>query len=157
MEEKQLWDNPVAMFPPEVHAKILEQSGLSADQLRQELGMQLPKLMGGQPGPYSVSYGYDTHGRVHHTSRRIFNEEQEIETTYNEHGDVESEITSGTKLAGDTDPTAAGPRLPPYSEVRYSYQYDQHGNWIEQTISSRSSSDGAFRSSPITKRSLTYY
>jgi hypothetical protein len=33
-----------------------------------------------------------------------------------------------------------------YSETRYSYQYDQHGNWTEKTVSYRSSSDAAFQS-----------
>jgi hypothetical protein len=157
LEEKQIWDNPIAMFPLEARAKILEESGLSDDQLLHELRTQLPRLMADQPGPYSVSYRYDTHGRVHHTNRRIFNEGQEIETLYNEHGDIASEITRGTGLIGETDATTAAPRLPSYSEVRYSYQYDQHENWIEQAITSRSNLDGAFQSSTVTKRTLTYY
>ena len=82
VEEKQILDNPETMIPAEARAKMLEESGVSVDQLRQELRAQLTKLMGGQSGPYSVSYRYDTHGRVNHTSQRIFNEEQEIETIY---------------------------------------------------------------------------
>ena len=64
IEEKQVLDNPETMIPSEARAKMLEQSGLSADQLRQELRTQLTKLMAGESGPYSVSYRYDTHGRV---------------------------------------------------------------------------------------------
>jgi len=112
IEEKQILDNPGTMFPAEVRAKMLEQSGLSADQLRQELRAQMTKLMAGQSGPYAVSHSYDTHGRVIHTSRRIFDHEDKIDTTYNEQGDTESEITRSTRLAGEADPT--------YSEVRYS-------------------------------------
>jgi YD repeat-containing protein len=156
-EEKQIWDSPEAMFPLETHAKMLEESGLSADQLRQELRTGLTKLMGGQPGLFAVSYRYDTHGRINHTNRRIFNEGQEIETAYNEHGDLASEITRSTGLTGETDPAAAGPGLPSYSEVRYSYQYDQHDNWIERSISSRSAPDAAFESSTAMKRTVTYY
>jgi YD repeat-containing protein len=156
-EEKQIWDSPEAMFPLEIHAKMLEESGLSADQLRQELRTGLTKLMGGQPGPFAVSYRYDTHGRVNHTNRRIFNEGQEIETAYNEHGDLASEITRSTGLTGETDPAAAGPKLPSYEEVRYSSQYDQRDNWIEKSISSRSSPDAAFESSTAMKRTVTYY
>jgi YD repeat-containing protein len=156
-EEKQIWDRPEAMFPVEIHAKMLEESGLSADQLRQELRAGLTKLMGGQPGPLAVSYRYDTHGRVNHTSRRIFNEGQEIETAYNEHGDLASEITRSTQLTGGTDPAADGPKLPSYSEIRYSYQYDQRDNWIEKSISFRSASDAAFEPSPAVKRTVTYY
>jgi hypothetical protein len=157
MEEKQILDNPEAMFPAEAQVKMLEQSGLSADQLRQELREQITKLMAGQPGPYSVSYTYDDHSRVNHTNRRIFNEIQEIETTYNEQGDLASEITQGTRSPGNTDPTTDTAKLPPYEEVRYSYQYDRHDNWIEKTVSSRSSPDGTFQSSPATKRTLAYY
>ena len=87
-------------------------------------------------------------------SRRIFNRQEEIETTYNEHGDTESEITRSTRLAEETDPA---PSSPSYSEVRYSYQYDQHENWIEKAVSYRSSPDGTFQSSTVTKRTVTYY
>jgi hypothetical protein len=157
LEEKQILDNPETMFPAEIRAQMLEQSGLSADQLQQELRAQLTELMAGQPGPYSVSYGYDKHGRVHHINRRIFNDEQEIETTYNEHGDTASEITRSTRLVGETDPATPAAGLPSYSEVRYSYEYDYHENWIEQSISYRSSPDAAFQPSTVIKRTLTYY
>ena len=98
----------------------------------------------------SVSYSYDAEGRVNHTSRRIFNQEEEIESTYNEHGDISSEITRSTRKAEDT-------ALPSYSEVHYSYRYDYHDNWVEKAISYRSSPDGAFQPSTVVKRSLTYY
>jgi len=156
IEEKQILDNSETIFPSEARAKMLEESGLSADQLRQELGAQLTKLMAGQSGPYSVSYSYDTDGRVNHTTRQIFNQEEEIETI-NEHGDTESEVTRSTRLGGETDPTTPAPRLPSYSEVRNSYQYDQHENWIEKAVSYRSTTDGTFQSSTVIKRTVTYY
>ena len=112
--------------------------------------------MSGQPGPYSVRYRYDSGGRLIHTGRRIFNHEDEIDTTYNEHGDTESEITRSTPSDAENEPTA--PTSPSsYSEARYSYPYDQHGNWTEKTVSYRSGSDAAFQSSTVIKRSLTYY
>ena len=156
VEEKQILDNLVSMFPSEVRAKMLDESGLSADQLRQELGAQLTNLMAGQGETYSVSYRYDSGGHLIHTSRRIFNQEDEIETTYNEHGDMESEITRSTRLGAENDSTTAASAAS-YSEVRYSYQYDQHGNWTEKAVSYRSSSDAALQSSTLIKRSLTYY
>jgi YD repeat-containing protein len=157
LEEKQILDNPETIFPAETRAQILEQSGLSPDELQHELRTQLTKLMAGQSGPQSVSYGYDSHGRVSHANRRIFNMQQEIVTTYNEHGDVESEITRSTRLAGETDPRTPPAGLATYSEVRYSYKYDHHKNWVEQLTSYRSNSDAAFQSSTVTKRILTYY
>jgi YD repeat-containing protein len=157
LEEKQVLDNPETMFPAEMRAQILEQSDLSRDQLQQEMRAQLTKLMGGHSGPYSMSYSYDDHGRVTRANRRIFNEGQEIETTYNEHGDIALEITRSTGLMGKTDATTPAPALPAYSETHYFYKYDRQGNWIEQTISFRSTPDGAFQTSTMTKRTLTYY
>ena len=154
-DEKQFLDNLVSMFAPDVRAKMLDESGLSPDQLQQELRAQLTKLMGGEAGTYSVSYGYDSSGRLIHTSRRIFNQEDEIESTYNEHGDVASEITRSTRSAGEKKPGIAS-SLASYSEVKYSYEYDQQGNWTAKTTSCRSSSDAAFQSSTANKRSLTY-
>jgi hypothetical protein len=80
-----------------------------------------------------------------------------IETTYNEQGDTESEITRSTRLSAEADPTAPDPSLPSYSEVRCSYQYDQHENWTEKTISYRSSPGGTFETSSVIKRTLGYY
>ncbi|MBZ5680747.1 MAG: hypothetical protein LAO24_11655 [Acidobacteriia bacterium] len=157
VEEKQILDNLETMFPPEARVKMLEESGLSPDQLRQELHAQLTKLMGGQPEPYSVSYGYDTHGRVNHTCRRIYNHEDEIEAIYDEHGDIASEITRSARMAEETDPSKPAPGPPDYSEVSYSYKYDDHENWVEKTMSYRSSPDGEFQSSTAIKRTLTYY
>jgi hypothetical protein len=118
---------------------------------------QLAKLMAVQSEPYSVSYRYDAWGRINHTSRRIFNQEDEIEADYNQHGDMASEIMRSTRLAGETDPTTPAAGLPSYSEVRYSYKYDYRENWTEKAISYRSSLDGAFQSSTVIKHTLTYY
>ena len=86
--------------------------------------------------------------------RRIFNREEEIETTYNEQGDKATEITR-TISAGGTEDAPLGPSE--YSEARYTYQYDDYGNWTEQAVSYRSSPDGAFQSPLETRRTLTYY
>jgi hypothetical protein len=157
LEEKQILDNPEMIFPAETRAQMLEQSGLSPEELQQELRAQLTKLMGGQSGLHSVTFSYDSHGRASRSNRRIFNMQQEIETTYNEHGEVESEITRGTQLPGETDPKTPSAGLTTYTEVRYSYKYDHHENWIEQSTSYRSSPDAAFQSSTVIKRILTYY
>lgn len=155
-EEKQVLDNLVSTFPPDVKAKILEESGLSPDRLRQELGAQLTSLMAGKAETYSVSYRYDSSGHLIHTSRRILNEEDEVETIYNDQGDVASEITRRVQLAG-ADESAIAASSARYSEVQNSYEYDQHGNWTVKTVSYRSSCDAEFQSSCVIKRSLTYY
>ena len=43
------------------------------------------------------------------------------------------------------------------SETQYTYQYDQYGNWTEQTIVSRSQPDEVFRPGAVIRRKLTYY
>ncbi len=93
LEEKQILDNPETMIPAEARAKIAEQSGHSPDQMREEIRAKLTELMAGHSGPYTVSYSYDDQGRPAVMRRRIFDQEDEIETTYNDQGDVSSETT----------------------------------------------------------------
>lgn len=152
-EEEQILDNPETIIPVEAREEILKSSGASLQELRE----QLTKLMGGQAGPFAIAYRYDAEGRVRQTQRRIFNEEHVIETTYNEHGDKAIEVTRTRPIGSETEQSTPGARLPSYSEVRYSYQYGQHGNWTEELVSWRSSLDGAFESSNRRRRSLTYY
>jgi YD repeat-containing protein len=155
LEEKQILNRPSAMFPPEALAKIQGESGIPMDQLRQELEAQFTKLMAGQ-SPYSVSYSYDSNGRTDHMRRRVFNQQEDAETLYNEYGDVASETTRSTRL-GELADSSSALGLPEYSEVRYSYKYDDHENWVEKAVSYRSSPDGALQSSTVTRRTLTYY
>jgi YD repeat-containing protein len=157
IEEKQILDTPETLIPPEIRAKMLAESGLPENQLVQEIRERLTKLMAGQSGPYAVSYRYDTLGRVTHTSRRIFNVEEEIETVYNEHRDTGSEITRSTRPGAEADSNTPAASISSYSEVRYSYQYDRHENWIERAVSYRSSPHGTFQPSTVTRRTLVYY
>ena len=154
-EEKQIMENPETMFPPEVRAKIAEESGLSDSEVRQQLRAKLQDLMGGQSVRYSVSYTYDNRGQLTHTSRRIFNQHEEIDASYDEQGDLASEITRTT-----TEETGQGTAKAPtsaYSEVRYAYQYDQHGNWTQKETVYRSAPDAAFQPPSVVKRRLEYY
>jgi hypothetical protein len=80
-----------------------------------------------------------------------------IETTYSEHGDTETEITRSMQAKSEKEQDAPAPGLPPFSEVRHSYQYDDRGNWTEEIVSYRSSPSGAFESSSGRRRTPTYY
>jgi YD repeat-containing protein len=154
IKEEQVLENPETMIPSHFRTKMQEDSGISEDQLRQELRAQLTKLMAGHLGPYSVTYIYDSDGRVIHTRRRVFNQEDEIETAYNAHGYIESEITRSTREktgSGTTDPSSV------YSEVQYTYEYDNHSNWIRKSVLYRASPDGEFKTSSVTTRTLAYY
>jgi len=105
-------------------------------------------------GPSSVAYAYDWQGRVTQTRQQRFNVETTISTTYNEHGDKAVEITRCAQIGGQNGQRLG---LPSYSEVRYSYEYDDLGNWTEETVSYRSGPDEAFSSSSGRQRKLTYY
>ena len=152
LEEKQILESVTSMFPPEAQAKLLKEPGLSAEQLQQQLHAEITTLTGGESA-YSVTYRYDFASHPIHISRRAFNRQGEIETTYNEHGDTESEITTTTQIGGKHE----GHPPNSYSEVRYSYAYDQQGNWTEQRTFYRPSSKVALEPSTVVKRTLVYY
>lgn len=146
-EEHQILNKPETLIPAEHRAKMIEESGVSADEVMQELRVQLTKLMSGQPGSHSIAYGYDTQGRPIHTSRRFFNHEDEIEITYNEQGDIASQIERSTRP----------PDISTFSEARYSYTYDQYGNWTEKATFHRCNPEVDFQPLPTVTRSLIYY
>jgi YD repeat-containing protein len=152
LDEKQILTSPEMLIPAELRTKVLERSGASIEELRQEL----TRVMGGQAGPTSEHYTYDKNGQIKQTVRRIFNQEETIEATYNGQGDKEKEITRTKQVGGDTE-NGTAPARQPYSEVRYSYDYDTHGNWTRQTISYRDSEDGTFQQSTETRREISYY
>jgi hypothetical protein len=117
-----------------------------------------------------ISYSYDAQGRVTERHRRggVYGEQVTI-TAYNDHRDKSSERQTMV-MRSDTGPwnlTEAGafvptgnpnpPRPPLSSETQYTYEYDQYGNWTEQTILSRSQPDEAFRPGTVIRRKLTYY
>ena len=150
VEEKQTMDDVTKMIPAETQNKMLAGSGVSLNDLRN----QLAKFLGGQGELWSVAYTYDAQGRVAQTTRRILNHsEDKIESTYNDHGDVALEITHSTFTVGEE---GKAPETRD-SEAHYSYQYDDHGNWTEKNVSHRSSPDGALTSSNETTRMLDYF
>jgi hypothetical protein len=156
IEEKQILE-PEMLFNSEDRAKMVEESGVSAEQLRQQLREGILKLLGGRSEFYSFSNRYDTRGRLSHGSILAARYQGEVEITYNEHGDRELEIGQGSHLNAESDPNNVAPSTS-YSETRYSYKYDQHDNWIEKVESRRSSPDSPFQfSSPAVKRTLAYY
>jgi hypothetical protein len=150
-EEHTIWEQPEKSFPTSVRADVLK-AGVSIEEFRR----QMMEVMGGHSGPSSVAYTYDAQGRVTQIRRRIFNDEHTTEISYNEHGDKTVEIERCASI-GDQDGQAQRPGLPSYSEVRYSYEYDDRGNWTEETVSYRSSPDDARVSSTGRRRQLTYY
>jgi YD repeat-containing protein len=144
-EEKQILDDPINLLPAEVRAQIASTPG-QADTLR----AQLTELMGGHEGITSVGYTYDAQGRVIARAQQFFNQVERIETTYNEQGDVAGEKTLSTQV-GEQEQT------PQNAETRYTYHYDQQGNWTEKTTLYSTSARGAFEPSATTRQTLTYF
>jgi len=148
-EEKQVLDDPLNLIPAGARAKILADSGASSADLRE----QLKKFMGGHEGATSEAYSYDAQDRVKETRRRIFNQDETIETTYNEQGDVAVEITRS--LPGSNEPEQTLPAQ--NSEAHFTYQYDDHGNWTEKITSNSSSPGAPFETTGTIRRTLTYF
>jgi hypothetical protein len=94
------------------------------------------------------SYVYDDKGRVVGRLFRAGDAREETTTTYNKHGDVAGTVRVERCIDRiiQNSPIWTDCR----SEARYSYQYDSHGNWTDQTTV-----DGS--PSSATHRKLTYY
>jgi YD repeat-containing protein len=159
ISEEQIADAPVEFpFPEEIRSK------LNPEQMKSIAAI----MTGAQNRTYS--YSYDEHGRVkeRHRSSGFLGDQLTI-TEYNDHGDKATERET-TVMSPDTGPwnlTEAGafiptgkpnpPQPPISSETHYRYQYDQYDNWTEQTMTSRTQPDEAFRFGTVIRRKLTYY
>lgn len=149
IEEKQVLDDPVAIIPQELRGRLLETTNTPIDELRD----QVTRLMADQEALHSIAFTYDLEGHVVHTIRRVFGYEEIIDATYNEHGDVATEITLSKSLNGEKQKSEQTQS----SQTRYSYEYDHNGNWVERTISYHTAQDGEFKESVRTIRTLTYF
>ncbi len=145
-EEKQIVEDPLAMFPAELRARIQQSSDSAAAEMRK----QITALMGGHQGFSSVIYTYDDRGRLKETLRQTFNREDSIVITYNEQG---NEASTRTVHAGGT-PEQSVPST--NSEERFSYEYDAHGNWTQKIITTLGA-DGSIASTRNIRRILTYF
>jgi len=156
--EEQAADAPQVNLPEEFRSK------LNPEQMK-SVGTMIAGMQNSV-----IAYSYDAQARVteRHRSGGVFGQQVTI-TTYNDHGDKASERETMV-MRSDTGPwslTETGafipaekpnPPQPPFgSETQYTYQYDQYGNWTEQTIVSRSQPDEVFRPGAVIRRKLTYY
>ena len=102
-----------------------------------------------QAGGRWVKFFYDSENVVRTLRQQEPGKEETIVTTYNEHGDPVVEITTTT--SGDSGESAS------YSEMRYTYRYDQAGNWTERVAEYRSSPQGTFQAAVTVRRTLEYF
>jgi hypothetical protein len=93
------------------------------------------------------SYVYDDDGRLIRRLMRMGDLHQNTTITYNEHGDQAGTVMIQSGSLDPRQPHLDNERF----EVRYLYQYDSRGNWIEKTEKT------VDVSSSTTDRKLTYY
>jgi YD repeat-containing protein len=164
---KTIVEDPMALFPAKAQVDMINESGVSPDEMR----VQLKKVFGSL-GELRKSYTYDSQGRITRVvlNYGVFPGNVSRTYTYNDRGDVAEERTTFTKsssglpegvtfqaddngnLIPDKPPSEWPPQpdLPGPSQVHYTYQYDSYGNWIDRTITREGSTF-------TTQRELTYY
>ena len=136
------------------------QEFLAEPDAAEQLMQGLTELLGEQRNFTRTTFNYDDAGRViekhHHTGYSL---ETTTKITYNDHFDTleEHEFTTGDlNPPRDTQPGEVSSR-PPFpnqeSDTRYSYNYDNFGNWTEQKISSATSANDV----RVTRRTIVYY
>ena len=160
-ESKYVIENFELSLPAEAREQLMAELGAS-----EELKRQLIQLLGPQRELSRNSYIYDAKGRVAEKRLRVGPSREMITTiTYNEHGEkIEERTTTFGELnpansAADSEnvSTSTSDPLSQESAVSYDYQYDSFGNWTEQTMSSKSGTDGPVTGSFVRRRAITYY
>jgi hypothetical protein len=94
-----------------------------------------------------------TEVRIRDARRRIFDQDETIETSYNEQGDVATEITR--TLPGSNEPEQSLPAQ--NSEAHFAYKYDDHGNWTQKVTYNSPSPGAPFETTDTIRRTLTYF
>lgn len=163
---REITDNLMSMFPAKELAQMMAQSGIAAEEMRAEISRAM-KVFGSESGK---SYQYDVNGHIVRATVNGMMGTLIRTYIYNENGDVIEEQTDLSTKKGipagvpfkvsetgeiipSKPPSEWGPEpdLGASRNIRYGYKYDEHGNWIERTVT--------FYQQPsfTTHRELTYY
>jgi hypothetical protein len=169
-EEKQIQENPALFFVDKFGADGQPQP--TAAQLEAMNGA-MKSMLNGRNGT-GISYVYDAQGRVTEMRYRSSWFAKDTTTSYNEHGDKSEEretmtsnstVPVGVPFSIDENgtlvqdhPAAKAAEVPDQlsgeTKVSYVYQYDNYGNWTQQTVNHSSKLGEA---SSVCHRKLTYY
>lgn len=168
MEENQIQENPALLMVDRFSA---EQRVELDDKQLEAMNKAMKSMLSGRSGT-GKTYTYDPQGRVKEVRDRNFALDTVTTTSYNEHGDKSEERMAltdntafpvgvaysmdenGTLIPEKVSNTPSVPEPPKLDIIEYRYEYDQYGNWTEQTVVHRSESN---EYSTVRHRTLTYY
>src|SRR6266550_3104489 len=168
MEENQIQENPALLMVDKFSA---EQRVELDDKQLEAMNKAMKSMLSGRSGT-GKTYTYDAQGRVKEVRDRNFALDTVTTTGYNEHGDKSEERMTltdntafpvgvaysmdenGTLIPATVSNTPSVPERPKLDVIEYRYEYDQYGNWTEQTVIHRSESN---EYSTVRHRTLTYY
>jgi YD repeat-containing protein len=168
MEENQVQENPALLMKGRFSAE--QQVELDDKQL-EAMNKAMKSMLSGRNGT-GKSYAYDAQGRVTEVRDRNWALDGVTTTSYNENGDKSEERMTltgntafpvgvaysmdenGTLIPEKVSNAPSVPELPKLDITEYRYEYDQYGNWTEQTVVHRSESN---EYSTVHRRTLTYY
>lgn len=159
-------EDPGSLFPAKQIAEMAAQSGVPLDEIK----AQMEKAMSAMIGESARYFTYDAQGRrTKIVLRNTPLGEVSRTCSYNDQGDVVEERTTFTRdsrfpvgvpfhsdESGNLVPEKPPSEWPPQPQlpesiVRYQYQYDNFGNWTEQTVTRSEGWEYTRR------RELTYY
>ena len=168
IEEKPIVENPAPMFLDRILADSVERP---TEAQLQAFATGLRTLMSGR-SESGTWHTYDAQNRIKTVREINFIFEKTTEIIYNERGDTaewrrtisgNSVLPVGVGFSVEDDGTLT-PSKPdtetptsPFDSIdvfRYSYQYDDHGNWTELTSYYDKNSDVPY---DVRRRSLTYF
>jgi YD repeat-containing protein len=112
-------------------------------------------------GSLRTTNDYDADGRLVRRAQAMGALGETVTTyIYNERGDVADQSQVSTKREmrfGEDGRPEATPDVTRSHDTRFSYEYDEHGNWTSRVVSSRITADGVFAPSNIERRTIEYY
>jgi len=168
MGENETQENPALLMVDRFSAE--EREELDDKQL-EAMNKAMKSMLSGRSGT-GKTYTYDPQGRVKEVRDRNFALDTITTTSYNEHGDKSEERMTltdntvfpvgvaysmdenGTLIPETVSNTPSVPESPKLEIIEYRYEYDQYGNWTEQTVVHRSESNEYFT---VRHRTLTYH
>jgi YD repeat-containing protein len=142
-------ENFLSALPTEAQQQFVAEPG-AADRIMEGFTQPLGELRNFT----RVTFNYDDAGRIIEKHRHVgYSLETTTKITYNDHSDKLEERESTT---GDLNPPRhcdrSSPAPFPNQDTRYSYKYDNFGNWTEQRTGSLASPNDV----TVTRRIIVY-